>query len=251
MEGQQEQQQQLEQQENQEIFNDNENNIGNNNDDEMSLISADESDNSDEHARRRCLAFIARRDHAIGLLVGNYHLNAMPTWQREDAYRLIKYFRLTEQCDFDRIMNDMACTNLEDVAYALRRFSTLADLWMHHHDFKNLGTIMYTKIRAIEAGLKTKMDNEGIGSTTLREDKFKKTVRAAAKLELNDKLEQTVEELRGRLDEQVHFIVSSQTLDLVEVKTGEILSLVNNNAEQTVRDAVRDALAGLLQGNNH
>ena len=95
------------------------------------------------------------------------------------------------------------------------------------------------------------MDNEGIGSTTLREEKLKKTVRAAAKLELSDKIEQTAEELRGRLDEQVHFIVSSLTLDLVEVKTGEILSLVSNDAEQTVRDAVRDALAGLLQGNNH
>ena len=67
------------------------------------------------------------------------------------------------------------------------------------------------------------MDNEGIGSTTLREDKLKKTVRAAAKLELRDKIEETAEELRGRLDDHVHFIVSSLTLDLVEVKTGEIL----------------------------
>ena len=48
MEGQLEQQQQLEQQDIQEIFNDNDNNIGNNNDDEMFLISADESDDSDE-----------------------------------------------------------------------------------------------------------------------------------------------------------------------------------------------------------
>ena len=64
---------------------------------------------------------------------------------------------------------------------------------------------MYAKIRSIEAGLKIRMDNEGIGSTTLREDKLKKTVRAAAKLELRDKIEETAEELRGRLDEHVHF----------------------------------------------
>ena len=55
----------------------------------------------------------------------------------------------------------------------------------------------------------------------------------------------------GRLEEHVNFTVRSLTQDLVEVRTGEILALVSNNAEQTVKDAVRDALAGRLQGNNH
>ena len=80
-------------------------------------------------------------------------------------------------------MNDLSSTNLEDVAYALRRFSTLADMWMNHHDFRNIGTIMYAKIRGIEASLKNRMDPEGIRSTSLRKDKLNKTVRAAAELE--------------------------------------------------------------------
>ena len=90
----------------------------------------------------------------------------MPTWQREDAYRLIQFFRLTEQCEFDQIMNDLSSSNLEDVSYALRRFSTLAGLWMNHNDYRKIGTIKYAKIRGIEASLKNRMDTEGVGSTS-------------------------------------------------------------------------------------
>ena len=95
------------------------------------------------------------------------------------------------------------------------------------------------------------MNTAGVGSTSLRKDKLNKTVRAAAKLELRGELQEMKEEFRGTLDERVNFIVRSLTQDLVEVRTGEILALVSNNAEQTVKDAVRDALAGLLRGDNH
>ena len=127
----------------------------------------------------------------------------------------------------------------------------MADLWMNGNDYRKIGMIKYAKIRGIEASLKNRMDTERIGSTSLRKDKLNKTVQAAAKLEIHSELQETTENFRGRLEEHVNFIVRSLTQDLVEVRTGEILALVSNNAEQTVKDAVRDALAGLLQGNNH
>lgn len=167
----------------------------NNNDDNMNinssglLISEDDSD-SDESVRQRGLACNARRDHEIGLLVGSKHLSRMPIWERQEAHRLIRYFALTEQCEFGEIMTNLACRSLEDVAYALRRYSTLADLWAYHSDYRNLGITKYAKVRGIEAMLKNRMETEGLGSTSLRKDKFKRTVRAVVKIEVRRMLQE-------------------------------------------------------------
>ena len=70
--------------------------------------------------------------------------------------------------------------------------------------------------------LKSRMKTEGVRSTSLENDKLNRTIRAT-EIELRSMVEETKDVFLDILHEQVKFVERSNTEDLVERKSGEVV----------------------------